>query len=115
MSYAHAGLAHIYLDTIQPGLADPHLANAIAFANQTTNMSKTDMYNLKRQFAENLVNLGKTREAKAFIEVEQLSNDLLTDGNLDARILLRMGRLSASLQLLENRIREEDLVPDSHR
>ncbi len=115
MSYAHAGLAHIYLDTIQPGLADPHLANAIAFANQTTNMSDVDMFNLKRQFAENLVNLGKTIEAKAFIEVEQLPKDLLTDGNLDARILLRMGKLSASLQLLENRIREEDLVPDSHR
>lgn len=115
MSYAHAGLAHIYLDTIQPGLADPHLAKAIAFANQTTTMSQTDMNNLKRQFAENLVNLGKTREAKAFIEEEQLPEDLITDGNLDARILLRMGKLSASLQLLENRMREEDLVPDSHR
>jgi LuxR family maltose regulon positive regulatory protein len=115
MSYAHAGLAHIYLDTIQPGLADPHLASAISFANQTTAMSQKDMFNLKRQFAENLVNLGKTKEAKAFIEVEQLPETLLTDGNLDARILLRMGKLSASLHLLENRIRDEDMVPDSHR
>ncbi|WP_017381443.1 BTAD domain-containing putative transcriptional regulator [Paenisporosarcina sp. TG-14] len=114
-SYAHAGLAHIYLDTIQPGLADPHLANAISFANQTETMSQKDMNNLKRQFAENLVNLGKTKEAKTFIEDEQLPETLLINGNLDARILLRMGKLSDSLQLLENRLKEEDMVPDSHR
>lgn len=115
MSTAHAGLAHIYLDTIQPGLADPHLASAILYANQASDMSPTDMYNLKRQFAENLVNLGKTREANAFIQEEQLPKDLLTDGNLDARILLRMGKLSASIHLLENRLREGGMVPDSHR
>lgn len=115
MSTAHAGLAHIYLDTIQPGLADPHLASAISFANQTSTMSQTDMFNLKRQFAENLVNLGKMREANAFIVKEQLPGDLLTDGNLDARILLRTGKLSASIHLLENHLREGNIIPDSHR
>ncbi|WP_075617867.1 BTAD domain-containing putative transcriptional regulator [Paenisporosarcina indica] len=113
--YAHAGLAHIYLDTIQPGLANPHLASAISYASQTTDISQTDMNNLKRQFAENLVNLGKIKEAITFIEEEQLPEMLLTDGNLDARILLRMGKLFDSLHLLENRLREEDLVPNSHR
>lgn len=115
ISTAHAGLAHIYLDTIQPGLADPHLASAILYANQSSAMSTTDMYNLKRQFAENLVNLGKTREANAFIQEEQLPEELLTDGNLDARILLRMGKLSASIHLLENRLKDGGIIPDSHR
>ena len=115
MCYAHSGLAHIYLDTIQPDLADPHLAKAICFANQTTEISPGDMDNLKRQFAENLVNLGKIKEANAFIEEEQLQSALLADGNLDARILLRMGKLSAAIHLLETRFRKEDVVPNSHR
>ena len=31
-SRANAGIAHIYLDTIQPGMAEPYLREAISFA-----------------------------------------------------------------------------------
>ena len=62
-SRANAGIAHIYLDTIQPGMAEPYLLEAISFAQKSVKTSFHEMEMLKRQFAENLVNLGKATEA----------------------------------------------------
>ncbi|WP_088007002.1 BTAD domain-containing putative transcriptional regulator [Indiicoccus explosivorum] len=114
-SRAHAGIAHIYLDTIQPGLADPHLKEAIAWADRNGSVHEQEMNSLKRQFAENLVNLGKAREAADWIGQEQLPEQVLKKGNLDARLLIRTGRLQEALILLEDRNQEESPVPDSHR
>ena len=63
-SRANAGIAHIYLDTIQPGMAEPYLLEAISFAQKSVKTSFHEMEMLKRQFAENLVNLGKAAEAQ---------------------------------------------------
>ena len=35
LSRANAGIAHIYLDTIQPGMAKPFLLEAISFAQKS--------------------------------------------------------------------------------
>ena len=63
-SRANAGIAHIYLDTIQPGMAEPYLLEAISFAQKSVKTNFHEMEMLKRQFAENLVNLGKARKRK---------------------------------------------------
>ncbi|MFC4411229.1 BTAD domain-containing putative transcriptional regulator [Chungangia koreensis] len=114
ISRANAGLAHIYLDTIQPGLAEPYLIDALSSAVQTDAFSKKEMDQLKRQFAENLVNLGRASEAAEFVKTEKLDETILIDGNLDARILLRTGQLVEAEQLLKSRTTEYRL-PDSHR
>lgn len=114
ISKANAGLAHIYLDTIQPGLAEPYLIEALSSAVQTDVFSKKEMDQLKRQFAENLVNLGRAAEAAEFVKTEKLDESILIDGNLDARILLRTGQLVEAEQLLKSRTTENKL-PDSHR
>ena len=59
------------MDTIQPGMAEPYLREAISFGQKSTKTSFHDMARLKRQFAENLVNLGKAKEAVHWVEKEK--------------------------------------------
>jgi len=115
ISRANAGLAHIYLDTIQPALAQPYLKEAIEWAEKGKDISVFEKVFLQRLMAENLVNVGKANDAKEWIEKENLDPAILTEGNLDARILLRTGKLMEAQQLLESRTREVDSLPDSHR
>lgn len=111
---AHAGIANIYLDTIQPGLADPYLMNAILFAEKSEKTSNLEMELLKRQFAENLVNLGKAADAAKWVQQEIHDEGVLKEGNLDARIALRTGRLMEAQAILAERV-DGSTLPDSHR
>ena len=114
LSKANASIAHIFLDTIQPNLADPYLKEAITLSQKALDMSDIENRMLKRQFAENLVNLGKANEARRWMEDEKIEREILENGNLDARTLLRMGKLHQGVDLLVNRLTKEGL-PDSHR
>ena len=114
-SQANAGIAHIYLDTIQPGLAEPYLREAISFGQKSVKTSFHDMERLKRQFAENLVNLGKAEEAAIWVEIEKLDKTILREGNLDARISLRTGKLKEAQAILNERITDNPILPDAHR
>ncbi|MBD7985160.1 hypothetical protein H9649_11220 [Sporosarcina sp. Sa2YVA2] len=111
---AHAGIAHIYLDTIQPGLADPHLLNAILYAEKSGKTSLHEKELLKRQFAENLVNLGKGLAASQWVMQEIADKSILQEGNLDARIALRTGKLNEAQKILTAR-EQNSVLPDSHR
>ena len=70
---------------------------------------------LKRQFAENLVNLGKAVDAAIWVEKEEMDKTILREGNLDARILLRTGKLKEAETILRDRITDDSVLPDSHR
>ncbi|WP_262173751.1 BTAD domain-containing putative transcriptional regulator [Saccharococcus sp. Marseille-Q5394] len=111
---AHAGIANIYLDTIQPGLADPYLMNAILFAEKSDRTSVLEMELLKRQFAENLVNLGKASDAAKWVEQEIHDKSILREGNLDARIALRTGKLREAQAYLSERV-DSLTLPDAYR
>ncbi|MFJ8064549.1 BTAD domain-containing putative transcriptional regulator [Psychrobacillus sp. NPDC096426] len=115
LSRANVGLAHIYLDTIQPALAKPFLEDALKWAEKSSEMIVTERLVLKRLLAENLVNLGKANEAKNWVLQEELDASVLKEGNLDARILLRTGLLNEAEVVLKNRINDEINLPDSHR
>ncbi|SES11679.1 BTAD domain-containing putative transcriptional regulator [Psychrobacillus sp. OK032] len=115
ISRANVGLAHIYLDTIQPALAKPFLENAVKWAENSSEMGSHERIILKRLLAENLVNLGKANEAKDWVQQEELEASILKEGNLDARILLRTGLLNEAEVILRNRINDEINLPDSHR
>ncbi len=115
VSKANAGIAHIYLDTIQPALAKPYLEESIRWAENSLEMNNTEKQHLKRLLAENLVNLGRANEAKQWVEKEKLAEELLKEGNLDGRIYLRTGMLRKAAQILQARLGDELALPDSHR
>ena len=73
------------------------------------------MERLKRQFAENLVNLGKAVDAAIWVENEEIDEKVLREGNLDARISLRTGKLREAEAILTDRITDDSFLPDSHR
>jgi len=115
LSRANAGIAHIYLDTIQPREAKPFLQAAIAYAQKSKKVSFHEMEMHKRQYAENLVNLGKAAEASEWVETQKMDKTILREGNLDARILLRTGRLTDALEILNERKASSFALPDAHR
>ncbi|MGM9921192.1 MAG: BTAD domain-containing putative transcriptional regulator [Bhargavaea sp.] len=115
ISRAHAGIAHIYLDTIQPGRAEPYLRRAILEAESGNGTDQKAMVRLKRQYAENLVNLGRAEEGESWAAEARLDAEILSQGNLDVRIFLRRGRLDEALGLLERRSGQAAHLPDSHR
>lgn len=115
ISRSNAGLAHIYLDTIQPALAEDYLRKAIHYSQVTDEMQEKERDLLKRQFAENLVNLGRAKDAKEWVQSEKLDASILREGNLDARILLRMGKLSEAENILLDHMDKKISLPDSHR
>lgn len=114
LSRTNAGLAHIFLDTIQPSLAEPYLKRAIDLSQHAHHMTNQEIALLKRQFAENLVNLGKAKNAQKWIASEQMERAILETGNLDVRLDLRMGNLQQGVALLKERM-VTDSLPDSHR
>src|SRR5690606_35413064 len=76
--------------------------------------SELEMELLKRQFAENLVNLGKASDAAKWVEQEIHDKSILREGNLDARIALRTGHLHEAQAILTDRI-DDSTLPDAHR
>src|SRR5699024_4716026 len=65
--------------------------------------------------AENLVNLGRAKDALKWVKRETLSSSILREGNLDARIYLRMGKLIDAKAILKEHIAKRMTLPDSHR
>lgn len=114
MTKAQAGLAHIYLDTIQPALAEPYLIKALDHAKNTA-LSQSEHLELQRQYAENLVNLGKAKQASYFIEAVMLDKEIFQRANVDVRILLRTGKLNDAITLLEKRIEGPTQMIATHR
>lgn len=114
MTKAQAGLANIYLDTIQPALAEPYLIQALELANNTV-LSLKEHLELERQYTENLVNLGKARQANHFIEAVNLGEEILQRANVDVRILLRTGKLHEAIILLDKRLQGPTQMIATHR
>ncbi|WDV04988.1 BTAD domain-containing putative transcriptional regulator [Lysinibacillus irui] len=114
MTKSQAGLAHIYLDTIQPALAEPYLERALELA-QHTPLLKEELLELQRQYAENLVNLGKAKGAQLFIEDVALPEDVVQRANVDVRVLLRTGQLQEAKELLTQRLELPPQLVATHR
>ncbi|KOO48891.1 BTAD domain-containing putative transcriptional regulator [Viridibacillus arvi] len=111
---AKVGIAHIYLDTIQPSLAENYLQEALELVDQAK-LEEDYLQFIQKQYAENLVNLGKPYEAEKWVSDVGLSSRVVRQGNLDARILLRQGKLQEARSLLENRLDSYSLISDTYR
>ncbi|MCA0986968.1 BTAD domain-containing putative transcriptional regulator [Guptibacillus algicola] len=113
LSKANEGIGNIYLDTIQPGKAERYLAEAIHFLERA-DPAHPDKERLFRLLAENLVNSGQAAKAMNWYERSE-GNDSWISGNLDARLLLRTGKIFESRELLLTRNSSIEQLPQSHR
>lgn len=106
--------ALVYLDTVQPVLAEKYLIEALALVDKSGAQEKARLYQL---LAENMVNLGRAEEAATLF---QQANELFLEdsrGDVEARMLLRTGRLYAakSILLRQSERRTPYQLPRSHR
>ncbi|KMJ57889.1 transcriptional regulator [Bacillus sp. LL01] len=110
------GIAKIYLDTIQPIKAERVLSEAIKLMENCP-IEKREENQLYAIMAENLLNAGHA--TKAFEWFEKLDTFYKQEeaGNLEARILLRSGKLQMAKKLLiyKKKSHTEGTLPQSHR
>lgn len=114
MIRANAGLARIYLDTIQPALAEKYLKAALSLVDKVE-MEKEEIYLLQRLYAENLVNLGRAGEAENWVKTKGIPSHVLLIGNLDVRMKLRQGKLLEANDLIKQREGRDSITYDAHR
>ncbi|EKN69356.1 hypothetical protein BABA_09861 [Neobacillus bataviensis LMG 21833] len=115
MSMALEGKAKIYLDTIQPHLAEQLLYEAIVYREKCTD-SDDEKGKLYQMLSENLLNLGKASEAGKWIHKTKAANHL--DGNFEARLYLRTGRFEEAKKVLYKEKLNDTIVtslPQAHR
>lgn len=100
---AHIGQARLYLDTIQPSLAE----GAIQEAQRSLLACHADLrVTILQLHYENAINSGRYQRATRLGRVLQISaKAAVCANNSDARLLLRTGRILEATQLLESRLR----------
>ncbi|MGP4108067.1 BTAD domain-containing putative transcriptional regulator [Virgibacillus sp. L01] len=111
------GMARIYLDTIQPDIAERYVNQAIQM-REKSNASKEEMARLYQLMAENLINAGQAMKAESWFDRAKELNLPLEEGNLQARIYLRTGRLAKAREILYQRKQHAKTtkhLPQSHR
>lgn len=113
MSLSLEGKAQIYLDTIQPDQAERILQKSIDLREQT-NATKQEMARLYHRLAENLLNAGNAVKAEAWFERAKELKLPLLDGNLEARLYLRTGRLEQAKKVLLDRKHQYPFDQDQH-
>lgn len=108
------GLANIYIDTLQPVFAAPYLEQAIALLPQAA-IGDNERQAVYVQFTENLVNLGRAGEAERWVDTHNISSEALRMYNIDARMLLRQGKLQQAKDLLLSRSSQQEIWQEAHR
>lgn len=119
MSKALEGKAKIYLDTIQPHLAEMLLYEAIEAREKSisTEEEKAKLYYL---LSENLLNSGKSSNAEKWLQKAKESSTKILDGNIEPRLYLRTGRFEEAKKFLLNQketlsSKNSSALPKSHR
>lgn len=119
MSKALEGKAMIYLDTIQPQQAEMLLYEAIDLREKSAALIKENgrLYEL---LSENLLNLGKAKEAEKWLLKAMNSTNVIVDGGLRARLYLRTGRFEEAKKFLYAKKEEMagaslSSLPQAHR
>ncbi|MFE8700288.1 BTAD domain-containing putative transcriptional regulator [Cytobacillus sp. FJAT-54145] len=120
ISKALEGKAKIYLDTIQPFNAERLLYQAIELREKSNLSSEEETGKLYRLLAENLINSGQAIKAEKWIKRARSFKANLVDGNLEARLYLRTGRLEQARNILlearkNNISQDKSVLPQSHR
>jgi len=114
------GQARVYLDTVRPLQAEVPLQEALRLVDgQQDRLGRAQMLDL---LAENKLNRGQWMEAEALHrQARELREEGPGEGDLEARVRLRTGRLTEAREMLEQRAEVErkasptPRVPRSHR
>ena len=115
-SKAYEGIARIYLDTIQPFKAERYLFEALSTLEKLPDSNSSDKQKLYKLITENLVNSGNAVKAEKWYEKLADDQQSLQEGNLDARMFLRTGKLNQARTILMGRnTMEKNALPQSHR
>ena len=106
-SQALSGQAQVYLDTVRPLKADALLEEALRLLEPQEHRLETAA--LLDRLAENKLNLGDPDQAQALHHEARLLRAETDPGDvyLEARAMLRTGRLEEGRRLLERRAQEE--------
>jgi LuxR family maltose regulon positive regulatory protein len=112
-SQALCGQAQVYLDTVRPLKADSLLEEALRLLDPAEHRHETAA--LLDKLAENKLNLGYPNEAQALHHEASLLRAEAESGDvyLEARAMVRTGRLAEARRLLERRAEEERLTGES--
>jgi LuxR family maltose regulon positive regulatory protein len=112
-SHALRGQAQVYLDTVRPLMADSLLEEALRLLEPAEHQYETA--DLLDKLAENKLNLGYPEEAQALHHEAGLLRAETEPGDvyLEARAMVRTGRLAEAQRLLERRAEEERLAGES--
>ena len=104
------GQARVYLDTVNPSLAESLLEQSIRLSEGVdSHEMRARLYEL---LAENKLNLGHIEEAESLRQqADVLRNAAPSDSQLLYRVLLRTGRLDEARHRLEERAAAEQLSP----
>ncbi|WP_096155903.1 BTAD domain-containing putative transcriptional regulator [Bacillus sp. FJAT-45066] len=116
-SLGNEGKAKIFLDTIQPAKASSYLARAIMLM-EGKEEDENRIIHLYSLMAENLVNLGKAKEAETWLKKCREVKSAFEKIELEARQYLRTGKLEKAKQLLEinkGNLVQENRLSQSHR
>lgn len=118
LGQALRGQARVYLDTVNPLPAEKLLQEALRLSDGQDD--REGRARLCELMAENMLNLGRAEEARAYEEeARELRHEGPSQAELPVRILLRTGRLAEAQQLLEEkaaRERQEPVLrPRAHR
>jgi len=112
-SRALRGQAQVYLDTVRPLKADSLLEEALRLLEPEEHRQETA--DLLDKLAENKLNLGYPDEAQVLHHEAGLLRVVTEPGDvyLEARAMVRTGRLAEAQRLLELRAEQERLVEES--
>jgi LuxR family maltose regulon positive regulatory protein len=110
VSLALKGQAQVYVDTVRPLKAESLLEDALRLLEPMEHRTETAA--LLDLLAENKLNLGSPDEAQALHHEARLLRSLRSEADpgdvyLEARAMLRTGRLEEARRLLERRAEEE--------
>lgn len=107
--------ALVYIETVQPSLAEPLLNQAL---NLLDDLEEKEKESLLELIAENDINLGKVSEVQEIQEKARSWKVELPDC-LNARLMLRTGRIREAVTYLEQRYKDESkreaVPPKGHR
>lgn len=107
--------AMVYIETVQPSLAEPLLNQALQLIKKVERKKNENLLTL---IAENDLNLAKISEVRELQEMASSWQVELPD-SLHARLLLRTGKIKESIDFLEKKYKDktfrEAVPPKAHR
>ena len=118
LGQALRGQARVYLDTVNPSKAEALLQEALRISDG--HEDREARIRLLELLEENRLNLGKLEDAERFrVQAQELREEGPSDADLNARVLVRTGRLAEARRLLdrwaETEQRDPVLRPRAHR